>query len=139
MSQKSAESNELSVINLISNGTTIHGNMSSNGDVRIDGQLNGNITAPGKVVTGASSEINGDLRIGSGKIGGKVFGNIYSTGTLEIESTAKVEGRIESNGLIIQEGANLKAEISSKTKAVNKTQDNQPKIKTQDFSRAAVL
>jgi cytoskeletal protein CcmA (bactofilin family) len=139
LNNKSTEIRELSVINLISKGTSICGNMSSNGDIRIDGTLIGNITTINKVVTGSDSEIRGDIRIGSGKIGGIVYGNVYASGVLEIENTARVEGTIESNGLIIHEGADLKADISSKTKAISKSIENPTKNRTADFSRAAVL
>jgi len=139
MNQKTSESRDLSGINLLGKGTVINGNLNCNEDIRIDGILVGNITTSKKIVTGVESEIKGDLRIGSGKIGGIVYGNIYSAGTLEIEQTARVEGLIESHGLIIHEGADLKAEISSKNKATMKSQDLPIKSKVGDFSRAAVL
>lgn len=139
LKNKSTEIGDMSTINMISKGTSISGNITSNGDLRIDGLLIGNVTTPNKIVTGADSEIKGDIRIGSGKIGGLVYGNIISSGTLEIEKTARVEGTIESNGLIIHEGADLKADIVSKNKAIQKNVDIQNKNKTADFSRAAVL
>ena len=139
LSNKSTDKTNLAVVNMISKGTSITGNISTNGDLRIDGLLIGNITTPSKIVTGSESEIKGDVKIGSGKIGGKVLGNIISAGTLEIEMTARVEGMIESNGLIIHEGADLKADIVSKNNAISKSLDNQSKNKTPDFSRAAVL
>jgi len=140
MNQKSAETGDLSAINLIGRDTKINGNLTCNGDIRIDGHLVGNINTPNKIVTGSFSEIEGDMKIGSGKIAGIVYGNIYSTGILEIENTARIEGNIESNGLIIHEGANLKANISSNNKALPRPQDSQDKKKGNiDFSRAAVL
>ncbi|MBL7788244.1 MAG: polymer-forming cytoskeletal protein [Chitinophagales bacterium] len=138
MNQKSTDAGDLGVINLVGKGTEIIGNLVCNGDIRIDGSLKGNIKTPHKIVTGPSSEIIGDIQIGSGIIGGIVRGNIYSTGTLEIEKTASLEGIIESNGLIIHEGADLRAEINSKNKTLPKSLENQNK-KVTDFSRAAVL
>jgi cytoskeletal protein CcmA (bactofilin family) len=139
LNDKSTATGDLTAINMLSKGTSISGNITSTGDIRIDGLLVGNITTPNKIVTGRDSEIKGDIRIGSGKIGGLVFGNIFSAGTLEIEKTARIEGTIESNGLIIQEGAVIKADIISKNKTQSRTLDNQSKNKTADFSRAAVL
>lgn len=139
LNNKSTDTGSLTVINMLSKGTSISGNITTNGDIRIDGLLVGNVTTPSKIVTGPDSEIKGDIRIGSGKIGGLVYGNIISSGTLEIEKTARVEGTIESNGLIIHEGADLKADIVSKNKSSQKTVDIQNKNRTADFSRAAVL
>jgi cytoskeletal protein CcmA (bactofilin family) len=138
-SNLSNETNELTVINMISKGTMITGNMSCGGDIRIDGHLEGNIANEGKLVTGPDSEIKGDINVGSAKIGGTIIGNITVNGTLEIEKSARVEGIIVSNGLIIHEGADLKAEISSRNKSIQKPMDNKIVNKTSDFSRAAVL
>lgn len=124
---------------MISKGTMITGNMSCSGDIRIDGKLEGNITNQGKLVTGPDSEIKGDINVGSAKIGGIIIGNINVSGTLEIEKSARVEGIIISNGLIIHEGADLKAEISSRNKSFQKPVDTKQINKPSDFSRAAVL
>ena len=42
-------------INLISNGTDITGDIKSNGDIRIDGTLTGNLNTKGKVVVGTTT------------------------------------------------------------------------------------
>jgi len=136
---KSSDNTELTVINMISKGTMITGNMNCSGDIRIDGKLEGNITNQGKLVTGPDSEIKGDINVGSAKIGGIIIGNINASGTLEMEKSARVEGIITSNGLIIHEGADLKAEVSSRNKSFQKPVDNKQINKPSDFSRAAVL
>lgn len=138
---KNRIADELSVINLISSGTSITGNITCTGDIRVDGMLQGNLTTNGKLVTGSGSEVEGDIKILSGKIGGIIKGNIFATGVLEIERTARIEGNISSNGLIIQEGADLRAEIRSRNKNIAPTTTStQPTEKrTADISRAAVL
>ncbi len=138
-SNKSNETNELTVINLISKGTTITGNIICCGDIRIDGHLKGNIVNQGKLVMGPDSEIKGDINVESAKIGGTIIGNITVNGNLEIEKSARLEGIIVSNGLIIHEGANLNAEISTRNKSTQKPIDNKIVNKASDFSRAAVL
>ena len=136
---KSNETVELTVINMISKGTSIIGNMTCGGDLRIDGSLEGNITTQGKLVTGSDSEIRGDIKVESAVIGGIIMGNITATGTLEIEKSSSVEGVIISNGLIIHEGADLKAEICSRNKSIQKPLDSKVVHKTRNFSKAAVL
>lgn len=138
-SNLSNETNELTVINLISKGTTITGNMICGGDIRIDGHLKGNIVNQGKLVTGPDSEIKGDINVESAKIAGTIIGNVTVNGTLEIEKTARLEGIIVTNGLIIHEGADLNAEINSRNNSIQKPMDNKIVHKSSDFSRAAVL
>ena len=57
---KTSDTNNAS-INLIGNGTTIIGDINSDGDVRIDGTLKGNISISGKLVVGSSGKIEGSV------------------------------------------------------------------------------
>ncbi|MDG1189398.1 MAG: polymer-forming cytoskeletal protein, partial [Flavobacteriales bacterium] len=42
------------VVNLIGVGTTIDGEVTSSGDIRVDGRLSGSINTKGKVVIGST-------------------------------------------------------------------------------------
>ena len=46
---------------LIAAGTTLKGDITSNGDIRIDGTLQGNIYCTAKVVIGANGVVEGDI------------------------------------------------------------------------------
>jgi len=46
---------------LIGAGTSLKGDISSNGDIRIDGTLEGNIHCTAKVVIGANGVVTGDV------------------------------------------------------------------------------
>ncbi|MBK5270473.1 MAG: polymer-forming cytoskeletal protein, partial [Bacteroidia bacterium] len=46
---------------LISTGTTLKGDVSSNGDIRIDGTVIGNINSTAKIVIGANGIVEGDI------------------------------------------------------------------------------
>lgn len=136
---KSNEVKEMNVINIISKGTSIQGNITCKGDIRIDGILLGNVTTDGKLVSGEGSDIQGDIKVSSAKIGGIVKGNIYASGVLEVEKTSRIEGQISSNGLIVHEGADLRAEISSKNKSISNNSNPSVNKAEPKFSRAAVL
>ena len=49
------------VINVIGEGTHIVGDISSNGDLRIDGTVVGNVLTSGKCVLGITGAITGDI------------------------------------------------------------------------------
>ena len=51
------------IINIISNGTDITGDIKSNGDIRIDGSLTGNLSTKGKVVIGPTGKVSGDIKV----------------------------------------------------------------------------
>lgn len=82
----------------------IKGEISSTGTVRIDGAVEGNISAEW-VIIGESGVINGDIKSKGMIIGGKVIGNIRSTEIVEIKQKGEVCGEIYTSNLTILEGA----------------------------------
>jgi len=93
------------VINLIAKGTRINGDIISDGDIRIDGELNGNLETKGRLVLGASGRIEGEIRCKSCEISGSHNGNLYITELLSLKVTANVTGNIVTGKLSIEPGA----------------------------------
>lgn len=90
---------------LIGSNTEITGNISSNGMVRIDGEVNGNIKIEGDIFLGESSVINGDVTASNVNIAGKVKGNIFTSGVLKLLPTAKLTGDIQVKAFVSEEGS----------------------------------
>ena len=59
---------ENNAINLIGVGTEIKGDVSSNGDIRIDGILQGNLKTKGKVVIGETGTVKGEIKCIAGNV-----------------------------------------------------------------------
>lgn len=91
--------------NLIGNGTTIKGDIESNGDIRIDGHLIGSLKSNGKVVIGATGVMEGDLNCKQAEISGAVKGNIITEELTALKSTSKVEVDLSTKQLLIEVGA----------------------------------
>ncbi|MDI9340488.1 MAG: polymer-forming cytoskeletal protein [Sediminibacterium sp.] len=96
---------EASAINIIGNGTKISGDIVSNGDVRIDGSLKGNISISGRLVLGAGALIEGDIQAANAELMGEVKGKVNITETLSLKATAKIAGDIITSKLAIEPGA----------------------------------
>ncbi len=91
-------------INLIGQGTTIKGDINSDGDIRIDGSLKGNIISKGKVVVGTTGNIKGEINCKNTDISGKIEGKIVVSELLSLKSTANIIGDIITNKLAIEPG-----------------------------------
>ena len=87
---------------LIGNGTTITGNIVSNGDVRIDGTLVGNISGTAKVVIGNTGVVLGDISCHTADIQGKVNGKLNIKDMLNLRGEALIEGDIHAGKLQIE-------------------------------------
>lgn len=102
----------MQVLNSIGAGTIIEGNIRTEGDIRIDGKVNGNVVSKGRMVSGSNSEIHGDIICTNANIEGIVRGNIQVTEVLKITKTANLDGNITTKKLIVDEGAVIQAKIN---------------------------
>lgn len=91
-------------INLVGMGTEITGNIVSNGDLRIDGILNGNMTISGKVVVGETGKIKGEVNCKNADISGTIEGKLNVSELLSLKSTSKITGDITIGKLAIEPG-----------------------------------
>ena len=92
-------------INLISAGTVIEGDIKSEGDVRIDGTVNGAIVTKGKLVVGVTGVVKGEIVCKTADISGTVKGKTSVSELLSLSATAKLFGDIMSNKLAVEPGA----------------------------------
>lgn len=96
---------ESSSINLIGNGTSITGDINSNGDVRIDGALKGNISITGKLVVGPSGNIEGNVICQNADISGEIHGKVTVSELLSLKASAKLLGDIITGKISIEPNA----------------------------------
>ena len=92
-------------INLISIGTDITGDVRSNGDIRIDGSLSGNLNTKGKVVIGATGKVKGEVICKNSEIAGIIEGKITVGQLLNLKASSKIYGDIVTSKLSIEPGA----------------------------------
>jgi cytoskeletal protein CcmA (bactofilin family) len=96
-----------SSINLIGNGTTIEGDIRSNGDLRIDGTVHGNVYSKAKVVVGSTGMVEGDINCQNADISGTVKGKSSINELLFLKATSKLNGDIVTGKLIVEVGASF--------------------------------
>lgn len=89
---------------IIGVATTLKGELNTEGTVRVDGTLLGNLCADW-VIIGEKGNIKGDVTAKGMVIGGKVDGNIRSCELVEIKQKGEVCGEIFTTNLIVMEGA----------------------------------
>src|ERR1700761_7573803 len=100
---------------LIGAGITMKGDITSNGDLRIDGTLVGNIHCSAKVVIGANGVVQGDIHGQQADIMGKVTGTIKVKDLLQLKGGSAVSGNIEASKLQIEPTANFNGECHMST------------------------
>lgn len=111
-------------VNLIGGGTKIIGDITSAGDVRIDGHLVGNIVISGKFVLGATGVVEGNISSVNADLSGEVKGVVNVSEMLSLKSTAKINGDIETSKLMIEPGALFTGSCNMGAKVKNLSTSN---------------
>lgn len=95
----------LQVINLIAKGTRITGDIISDGDFRVDGEISGNIETKGRLVIGATGKVEGEISCKSSEIAGTHKGKLFVAELLSLKTSSTVTGEIVTGKLSIEPGA----------------------------------
>jgi cytoskeletal protein CcmA (bactofilin family) len=106
---------------LIGGGTTMKGDITSNGDLRIDGTLVGNIHCTAKVIIGANGTVEGDINGQTADILGKVTGTIKVKDLLQLKGGSTVNGNLQAAKLQIEPTANFNGECHMTAAAISST------------------
>ncbi|MDA0177879.1 MULTISPECIES: bactofilin family protein [Mesoflavibacter] len=125
--KKSKNQDQISIQNIIAKGTKIVGDFFSEGDLRVDGTVEGNIETAGKVVVGKEGVILGKLSCSNAYFEGQLKGTLELTGTLTLKSTAHIEGDVVIEKLAVEPGAtfNVSCVMKSSVKDINGTSKQQ--------------
>jgi cytoskeletal protein CcmA (bactofilin family) len=91
--------------NNIVSGTTIKGEITTNGDFRIDGTLIGSINCKGKIVIGQTGTIEGEVICQNADISGKIKAQIKVEQLLTLKSTSELNGDVITNKISVEPGA----------------------------------
>jgi len=92
-------------INLIGKSTNIVGDINSESDIRIDGNIKGTVQTKGKIIVGQTGVIIGNIICQNADIEGKIEGKINVENLLSLKSTANVQGEIFTEKLAIEPNA----------------------------------
>jgi cytoskeletal protein CcmA (bactofilin family) len=94
--------------------TIIKGDIVSQADFRLDGELIGNFTSKGKIVIGPSGSIVGNIICKNADIEGKFEGNIQVDEMLNVKSTSIIKGDVVCGKLAVEPGADFTATCTMK-------------------------
>ena len=100
--------------NRIEKNTKIKGDIISQADFRIDGQLEGNIKTSGRVVIGKEGRIHGKVECVNADIEGNFNGELLVSELLSLKSSAVIDGTVSVAKLAVEPGATFNAACSMK-------------------------
>jgi cytoskeletal protein CcmA (bactofilin family) len=103
---------------IIGPGTMVTGSIDSNGFTRIDGSMQGDLSAKGQVIIGAKARMKSNIVGTMVTVGGVVYGNVLASERLIILGSGLVIGDIITRRIQADEGCLIHGRVR-----VCKTQD----------------
>ena len=120
---KSSSKPQSRIDSLIGAGTTITGNVTFSGGLRVDGEIRGDVRAAegqgsSTLVISEHARIEGRIEVAHVVVNGTVAGPISSTVSLELQEKARVTGDVEYSSIEIHLGAVVDGRLLHRAAAV---------------------
>jgi cytoskeletal protein CcmA (bactofilin family) len=98
---------------VLGSGARVSGRIAGDGDLRIEGQVEGDVTVSGELVIEEGGSVRGDVDAGAVVVGGKLEGDVAAQGAVAIRATADVEGNLAAAEVSLDEGASFHGRIDT--------------------------
>lgn len=109
MAEKRQSNDELS---LIGSGTVVKGKVVTEGSIRIDGTMVGDVSTKANAAIGATGMLEGNLSAKNISLAGKVSGTLTASEKIILESKSVLRGDIKAAKLVVDEGAMFDGQCS---------------------------
>lgn len=115
MIKKSSEKPCNTIDTLIGVTTTIKGDVNFSGGLRVDGKVNGNITAEidgtSTLVLSEHAMVKGDVTVPHMILNGKIKGNVICSEKIELQPKAEIIGDLHYKVIEMAEGASINGNL----------------------------
>jgi len=96
----------------IARGVKVEGNLASQGNVLVEGDVQGTIQIGGLLTIGQEAKINANVNAQEAVISGSVEGNIVIAKRLELKAAARILGDIQAEALTVETGASINGRVA---------------------------
>ncbi len=102
IAKREIKSNEVELF--LGKNVTFEGKMTFEGMARLDGRFDGEILSGGVLIVGETAVVKAEVKVGTLVVKGEVNAKVFATARIEIHSTGKLRGNIDTPSLVIEEG-----------------------------------
>ena len=109
-------------------GSRVEGKLTFEGSVRIDGQVEGEISAQDTVIVGEGAELTAQIHANTVVVQGRVNGDITARKRVELKAPATVVGNINTPSLVIHEGVLFEGHCAMGGAAGNRAERGEKRV-----------
>ena len=92
---------------VIGSAVKVEGNFVGEGNVIVEGQLQGTLKTKHNVMVGVGAVVKANVEANDLHLAGELHGNVKATGKIVLAASAKLVGNVETSSLTVEEGATL--------------------------------
>lgn len=96
---------------VVGQGTRVRGRISGEGDLRVEGAVEGDVLLQGALLVTESGSIEADVQASALVVEGTIAGDVTVTEAIAIRASGRMSGTIRAAGLAIEEGASVSSRI----------------------------
>ncbi|MBK9262705.1 MAG: polymer-forming cytoskeletal protein [Polyangiaceae bacterium] len=98
---------------VLGRGTRVRGRIQGDGDLRIEGGVEGDVSVSGELVVEEGAEVQGNVDAATVTISGALTGDVSSRGGIVVRASAKVAGSLGGPEVSLEEGAEFSGRIEA--------------------------
>jgi cytoskeletal protein CcmA (bactofilin family) len=99
------------VISIIGPGMRVIGDVETEGTLRIEGTVEGNVRAGKAVVIGKEGVVQGTVTTQDALVSGTLVGTLIADSRLELQATSRIDGDVHARRMQLEEGAVLNGTV----------------------------
>jgi cytoskeletal protein CcmA (bactofilin family) len=109
-SKGSAESKTASVF---AHDLIVRGDVENQGDLRVEGQLHGNVSGQGTITVAEQGQVVGNIEGREVIVMGRIEGNVKATDKVEVLEKSTVKGEVSSARISLEDGATVSGKFDT--------------------------
>lgn len=98
---------------VIGSSTRVRGRISGDGDLLVDGTVEGDVTLRGDLTVGEGASLTSTVDANSVTVRGEVEGDIRARGAVRVEAGGRVRGDVSGESFSLEEGAEFVGRVDA--------------------------
>lgn len=99
-------------VSVLGGGIEVTGDVRGDGEIRIEGRVEGSVSTSGRVIVESSGEVEGDIQAEEVVANGKVHGNIAATGAVRLKKGCEIEADVSASTIELEEGGIVNGQLN---------------------------